>query len=462
MSKIAFLKSGSTEVQQAQDATPAADNTDNALNSFADTRRASRVGLWALGIGFGGFLLWAAFAPLDEGVAAPGQVSIDTHRKPVQHLAGGLVKEVLVGEGQIVKEGQVLVRLDEATTKANYESSRQKYLTLRAMEGRLVAEQTNSGKINFHPELVEAAAKDPAIRSLMTTQEQLLTARRGNLNGDLASLRQQIQGQEESIRAYRSIVESRKSQLALLTEELKNTRELANEGYAPRSRQWELERSVADVNASTSDAMGNIQRAIASIGDLRSRLISREQDFRKDVQQQMADVKSQVQAEAERLRALTGDLSRIEIKAPASGQVVGLQMQTPGGVIQPGQKVMDIVPFNEPLLLEARVPPTFVDRVHAGLPVDIRFSNFAHTPTLVVDGKVISVSGDLITDPNNPNNTYYLARVEVTPAGRKELGARQLQAGMPTEMIFRTGERSLLNYLLGPLYKRMAASMKEA
>jgi protease secretion system membrane fusion protein len=142
--------------------------------------------------------------------------------------------------------------------------------------------------------------------------------------------------------------------------------------------------------------------------------------------------------------------------------VVGLQIQTPGGVIQPGQKLMDIVPFDEPLLLEAKVPPTFIDRMRAGLPVDIRFSNFAHSPTLVVEGKVLSVSGDLITDPNNPNVSYYLARVEVTPEGRKQLGDRQLQAGMPTEMIFRTGERSLLNYLLGPLYKRMAGSMKEA
>lgn len=467
MAKIALLKSGDGTAEATPTVGPGASGpaesgNDATLAAYGDTRRASRVGLWALGIGFGGFLLWAALAPLDEGVAAPGQVSIDTHRKPVQHLAGGLVKEVLVREGQTVKEDQVLVRLDEATTKANYEASRQKYMTLRAMEGRLVAEQTGAAKPTFHPELVEAAAKDPFIRVLMTTQEQLLTARRGNLAGDVASLRQQIQGQEESIRAYRSIVESRRSQLALLNEELRNLRGLVSEGYAPRTKQWELERGVADINASLSDSLGNIQRGLASIGDLRSRLISREQDYRKDVEQQMADVKSQVQAESERLRALTGDLSRVEIKSPAAGQVVGLQIQTPGGVIQPGQKLMDIVPFDEPLLLEAKVPPNFIDRVHTGLPVDIRFSSFAHTPTLVVDGKVISISNDLITDPNNPNIQYYLARVEVTPEGRKKLGNRQLQSGMPTEMIFRTGERSMLTYLLGPLYKRMAASMKES
>jgi protease secretion system membrane fusion protein len=177
----------------------------------------------------------------------------------------------------------------------------------------------------------------------------------------------------------------------------------------------------------------------------------------------MSDVKAQVEAEAEKLRALTGDLNRIDIRAPATGQVVGLQLQSEGGVVQPGQKIMDIVPNDEPLLLEAKVPPNYIDRMHAGLPVDIRFNSFANTPTLVVEGKVVSVSSDLVTDPGNPNSPpYYLARVEVTPEGRKQLGNRKLEAGMPTEMVFRIGERSLLTYLLGPLYKRTAAAMKES
>ena len=459
MAKIALLNPASRA--EPAPAEPADDTADTPIAAYTDTRRASRFGLWALAIGFGGFLLWAAFAPLDEGVAAPGLVSVDTHRKPVQHLTGGLVKEVMVREGQAVKEGQVLIKLDEAAARANHEAARQKYMTLRAMEGRLLAEQAGASRINFHPELVTAAAQDPLIRSLMTTQEQLLAARRGNLAADLQSLRQQIHGNEETVRAYRMMIESRKSQLALLTEELRNIRGLVADGYAPRTRQWELERSVAEVNASLSELTGNIMRAQSGIGDLRSRLVAREQDYRKDVEQQMADVRAQVEAEGERLRALANDLARIEIRAPASGQVVGLAMQTPGGVIQSGQKLMDIVPFDEPLLLEARVQPNFIDRVHAGLPVDVRFSTFAHTPTLVVEGMVKSVSSDLITDPAT-QQSYYLARVEVTPEGKKQLGNRQLQAGMPTEMIFRTGERSLLTYLLGPLYKRMAASMKEA
>lgn len=149
------------------------------------------------------------------------------------------------------------------------------------------------------------------------------------------------------------------------------------------------------------------------------------------------------------------------IRAPAEGQVVGLAVQTVGGVIQPGQKLMDIVPKNEVLLLETKVAPHLIDRVHSGLIADVRFSSFAHSPQLVVQGKVDSISTDLITEPQNPNISYYLARVSVTAEGLKELGNRQLQAGMPAEVVIKTGERSVLTYLLHPLLKRIAASMKE-
>ena len=140
--------------------------------------------------------------------------------------------------------------------------------------------------------------------------------------------------------------------------------------------------------------------------------------------------------------------------------MVSLAIQSAGGVIGAGQKLMDIVPENESLLLEARVAPHLIDKVHAGLAVDIRFSNFAHSPQLVVAGKVLSVSGDLIVEPQNPGG-FFLARIGVTPEGMKELGARQLQPGMPAEVVFKTGERSMLTYLMSPLVKRMAAAMKE-
>ena len=193
---------------------------------------------------------------------------------------------------------------------------------------------------------------------------------------------------------------------------------------------------------------------------MRQRAISRQQEYRKEVESQLAEVAREAESEAERFRATQDDLARIEIKAPAAGQVVGLAFQTVGGVIGPGQKLMDIVPEDQALLIEARVAPHLIDRVTQGLPVDVRFSSFAHTPQLVVNGKVVSVSGDQLIDQHTGLG-YYLARVGVTAEGYKKLGTRQLQPGMPVEVIFLTGERSMLTYLLNPLTKRLAASMTE-
>lgn len=425
----------------------------------ARSSRAARIGMLALALGFGGFVLWAAFAPLDEGVAAPAGVTVDTKRKSVQHLSGGIVQEVLVHEGQQVKEGDPLVRLDAAVAQANFESSRQRYFSLRAMEGRLVAEYDGQRTISWHADLQEGA-KDPQIRQQMAMQEQLLATRRAALEADLSAIQESMRGQEGLVQAYRGMLESRKLQFGLLSEELKNMRPLVADGYAPRTRQMELERAVAESLTSQTDLQGNTVRATQAIAELRQRSAARQQEYRKEVESQRADITREVQAESAKYTSLKNDLARIEIRSPATGQVVGLLMQTAGGVIGPGQKMMDIVPSDSPLVLETRVPPHVIDRVRNDLPVDIRFSAFSHTPTLVVEGKVASVSADLIVEPQT-NMAYYLARVIVTPEGLKKLGKRQMQPGMPAEVIIRTGERSLLTYLVGPLVKRVAASMKE-
>lgn len=425
-----------------------------------DTAGAARKGLWALGIGLGGFLLWAALAPLDEGVPSPGLVSIDTKRKAVQHLSGGIVKEVLVREGQQVSENQLLMRLDDANARANYESIRQQYLGLRAIQGRLLAEQAGLANITFHPQLLEAAKADPLIAAQVATQEQLFRSRRAALQADVQALQEGIQGQQALIQSYQSMLASRRSQLALLNEELGHTRELVKEGYAPRNRQLELERMAADSNGSIAELTGSLLRAQRSVAEMRQRIIARQQEYRKEVETQLADVSRNVESDEDKFQALGNDLGRTEIKSPAAGQVVGLSVQTVGGVVQAGQKLMDIVPANETLLLESHVPPHLIDRVHSGLPVDVRFSTFANSPQLVVDGKVVSISGDLLTDAQT-NVSYYLARVELTPEGRRKLGNRVLQPGMPVEVVLKTGERSLLAYLLHPLTKRLAAAMKE-
>ncbi|HSH89374.1 MAG TPA: HlyD family type I secretion periplasmic adaptor subunit [Ramlibacter sp.] len=425
----------------------------------ADSASAARVGLWALAIGLGGFLLWAGLAPLDEGVPSQGLIAIDTKRKAVQHPTGGIVKQVLVGEGDRVKEGQLLIKLDEAATRANYEAIRQHYLGFRAAHARLVAEQTGAAKITFHPDLV-AASQDPLIRNQVITQEQLFQSRKNALRADLQGLQESIEGQLGLIRAYEGMLASRRNSNKLINEELSQTRELVKEGYAPRNRQLELERMVSESTGAIAELLGNITRSQRAVLELKQKGIARQQEYRKEVESQLGEVTREVQSDEQKFRALSDDMGRIEIKSPAAGQVVGLAVQTVGGVVQAGQKLMDIVPDNELLLVETRVAPNLIDKVHAGLPVDIRFNAFSNSPTLVVDGKVVSISGDLLTDPQT-GVQYYLSRVAVTPEGYKKLGKRTLQPGMPVEVVLKTGERSLLTYLLHPLTKRLAGAMKE-
>ncbi len=425
-----------------------------------DTGRPIKIGLWTLGIGFGGFLLWAGLAPLDEGVPTMGMVVIDTKRKAVQHLTGGIVDHVFVKEGQVVKSEEPLMRLENTLTLANYESIRQHYLTLRAMEGRLLAEQSDQAKITFHADLLQAD-RDHYIKQTINNQQQLFQSRRLSLQADMQAIKESIQGQEASIQGYEGMLHARKSQQAFIQEDLDGMRDLVKEGYAPRTKQLELERMAAEAIGSAADLQGTIQRARSAIAEMKMRAIQRTQEYRKEVDSQLSDVRRQVQADAEKFKASAEELARTVIRAPSEGQVVGLVVQTVGGVIGPGQKLMDIVPANEALLLETRIPPHMIDRVHAGLSTDVRFSGFAHSPFLVVQGRVDSVSSDLISEPQDPNISYYLARVSITPEGIKKLGGRQMQAGMPAEVIIKTGERSMLTYILHPLLKSMAGSMKE-
>ena len=425
----------------------------------SDTRSPARLGLWVLGIGFGGALLWAGFAPLDEGVPTQGTVTLDTKRKAVQHPQGGIVREVLVKEGQFVKKDEPLLRLDDAVVQANFEAVRQHYLTMRAMEGRLDAEQRGAAKISFHPDLL--AKDEPLIKQTIDNQQQLFQSRRQAQAADMQAIEESIRGQQASIQGYEGVLRSRHAQQEFIQEDLKGLRDLVKEGYAPRSKQFEMERMAAESLGSIAELQSNIMRARAAIAEMKMRAIQRTQEYRKEIDSSLSDVRREVQADAEKYKAVSDEMGRTIIRAPAEGQVVGLAVQTVGAVIGPGQKLMDIVPGHEALLLEARISPHMIDRVHPGLETDVRFSSFAHSPSLVVQGKVESVSADLIIEQQPNSMPYYLARVSVTPEGMKELGGRQMQAGMPAEVVIKTGERTVLTYLLHPLIKRMAASMKE-
>lgn len=403
------------------------------LGEHTDTQAPIRLGFWVLLIGFGGFLLWMAFAPLDEGVSAQASVSIETRRKTIQHLSGGVVQQVLVKEGQWVGEGEVLVLLDEAVAKANYQSVRQNYMSQRATESRLLAELHGDGAITFHPDLVQAS-KDPLVKQHMQTQRELFQSRRAS--------------NVASTLGVTTMLESRQAQAALQSQQLEAVKELAAEGYASRNQVLQMEQSRAELRAVVADLTASKSRV--------------RQEYLKEVTAQLAEVRREVQSGQEKLVAVTQDLARTQIRSPVAGQVVGLTLGSNGGVVSPGQRLMDIIPKGEALMVDAKVPPHVIDKVYAGEDVEVRFSTFANSPQLVLNGKLVSVSSDVITEQTAMGNmSYYLARAEITPEGIRQLGSRVMQPGMPAEVLIKTGERSVLTYLMHPLTKRLASAMKE-
>lgn len=439
-----------------------ADNV-HAIESYAHSVSQTRKGAAILLCGLVGFVLWAVFAPLDEGVPTEGVISVETNHKVVQHLTGGMVSALQVHEGQEVHAGDVLFKLDAQASRARYEEVWQRYAGLRAQEDRLRAEQSHRAAIDFHPDLTNQQ-QDPFVQQHMRNQSQLLAARIAALAADIAAKRESIAGYQALIEGYRGVLSSHESQLTLLEDQLQGVRALTAEGYAPRNQQNDLEQRVAALYGERANTQANMTRAQRAILELQQQINQRNQTEQKEIDADMAQVKLQVEADAQKVLALRQELGRTEIRSPASGQVVGLQVHTVGAVVQPGQKLMDIVPSGEALIVDAQIPPHLIDKIHVGQAADIRFSTFANSPQLLAEGQLKSLSKDLLSKPAatvEGSQSYYLARVMLTDKGMHALQGRQLQPGMPVQVVIKTGERTLWNYLMHPLSKRLAASMKE-
>jgi protease secretion system membrane fusion protein len=450
-------------MMMTQSTSPVQTSSPDLVEDVVDTQKPIRLGAAVLVVGFGAFLLWAGFAPLEQGVPATGTVAIETRKKTIQHPTGGVVKEVLVKEGQWVKEGEVLIEVSDTQARANNETIRQAYLSQRAVEARLEAELNNAASIRFGSD-IEKNKTDPYALQLMLTQQNLFAARRASFVAEVSAIEQSIQALKDQLWGVDQSIANRLVQIQLQEKHLKSIKTLAEEGYAPKNQVLQMEQTQTELKTALSDLKSNQARLSRSIEESQYRLAQRKQDYIKDVMGQLAEVKKEVQAGKERLTTTNEELARTQIKSPVEGQVVGLSISATGGVVMAGQKLMDVVPKSEALLVDAKVQPHIIDKVQTGMDVSVRFNTFANTPQLVVPGKLVALTSDVITDASagmGGVSSYYLGRVEITPEGLKILGNRALQPGMPTEVLFKVGERTLLQYIMYPLTKRIAASLKE-
>lgn len=368
-----------------------------------DAGAQTRLG-WLIAIaGVGGFLVWASFAPLDQGVPVSGTVTVATNKKAIQHPTGGVVGEILVNEGDTVKAGQPLVKMNDIQARAQADIARVQYFAARATEARLVAERDGKGSIAFPPEL-ESEKGHPRIAAAIRTQKQLFDSRRTAIQ----------------------------SELAILEEQLAGVRDLAKEGYVARNRLLDLERTY----------------------------IQRRQGYQSEVRTQLAEVQKEAEALKMRLVSLDFDLANAIVKAPADGTVVGMNVFTNGGVISPGFRMMDIVPSEDQLVVEGQVPVNLIDKVHPDLEVDLIFSAFNQNLTPHIPGVVTFVSADRMVDERS-GAPYYKMKAVVTPKGMKLIEHLQVRPGMPVDLFIKTGERTMMNYLLKPLTDNFKAALTE-
>ncbi|MBT8765444.1 HlyD family type I secretion periplasmic adaptor subunit [Pseudomonas boanensis] len=433
---------------------------DNPPEVDTDDARPARWGVWLVLAGFGGFLAWAVLAPLDAGVVANATVNVTNARKTIQHLTGGTVDAILVREGDIVKAGQELVLLDPTQAIAEQGALSSQYIVAKTVEDRLSAERDGAEQVIFSPELLERFSGDPRLMEAIALQQRLFHTRRKALVGEISILHENLNGAEEQLNGLRQVQNTRVNQSNFLKQELDGVRSLAAEGYIPRNRMLELERNASELNGSMAQNIADIGRTRNQIAELKLRILQREQDFQKEVESQLTDVQKEATSLSEKLRSIDYQVDNTVIRSPIDGIVLGLNIATIGGVIQPGARIMDVIPDKEPLQVDAQVPVQAIDKMAPGLPVDITFPAFNHAQTPNIPGRVLTVAADRLVDEAS-KQPYYLAQVEVTDEGMKLLGVNNIRAGMPATVTIKTGERSLMSYLMKPLMGRVDTAFKE-
>jgi protease secretion system membrane fusion protein len=426
----------------------------------ADYERAVRFGLWVLAVGFGGFFAWAAFAPLDEGVPAPGVVSVESKRKRIDHPTGGIVEKILVREGQRVREGQDLIALNETQAKAALNATLSQWRIALATEARLKAERDGLNSIAFPRALIDAAT-EPEVAVATKAQTELFQTRRAALRGELKIIGESVRGLEVQLRSLDQLKAGREKQIRLFDEQLASYTKLNAQGFVSRNQLLDIERQLAEVQSKQSEDLANIAGISARLAEFRTRAAQRELDYRREVETQLADIQRELATLGERLAALRDTHTRLVLRAPVSGTVVDLAYHTIGGVIKPGDRILDIVPEDDELIVEAQVPPQYIDRVYVDLPAQVHFdAHMNRAEGTVVRGKVSVVSADALADPRT-GARYYALRVSVPVTELKKLGNLRLQPGMQGTVMVITGERSFLVYLARPLFRRFHSAMTE-
>ncbi len=420
-----------------------------------------RIGLVILLITFVIFGLWAALAPLGGAALAPGVVVVQSHRKTVQHLEGGIVKRLLVREGDTVKRGDVLLELDDTQSAAEVGIVQGQLISARALEARLIAERDGEPEVTY--DSAWKGTDDTHIKDTVRGQNQIFLARKNAHDGERAVLEQRI-GQLHSQQAgLTQLKKSKQTLVASYEEEISDLTELLKDGFADKRRLREFERSYAQGLGDIADLSARIAAINIKVGETQLQALQIDKEFQHEVASALEEVQGAIFELREKMQVLSDRVRRAQVIAPVDGMVVGLSVHTEGGVIASGSPILDIVPLGESLMVEAQVQPLDIDRVKLGMRAEVRFSAFARASTPVFEGEVLTLSADRLIDEST-GQPYFLARITLTAESQesfKELEGIYLIPGMPAEVLIKTGDRTLLKYLAQPFGNMFARSFIE-
>lgn len=428
------------------------------LPPSTDWRRPALLGYAIIFLTFGVVGSWTAYAQLDSAIVAQGVVSIETNRKTVQHLEGGIIRDILVREGQRVKGGDVLFRLDNTQALANAEAIQNQLGALRATEARLLSERSGSKEIEFPQDLLNSDRN--VVKMAITDQRKQFAERRDSLAGQVAILESRIQQFQTEIEGLQREKTATEQQLEYIEDELSGLKKLLERNLVQKSRVLALEREKSRLEGVIGRSVADASKASNSIGEANLQIKQLRQKFLEDVNSSILETRQKISELTEKGHIAHDVLHRIDIVAPRTGEAQNLRVSTIGGVVRAGEPLVDIVPENEALIIQAQISPNDVESVRAGMRADIRFPSF-HTKVLpVIFGQITTVSKDRLTDEQS-KQPYFLARIAVADHDVPREIKGTLTAGMPAEVMVPTGERTVASYLVRPLENRFRKALRE-
>jgi epimerase transport system membrane fusion protein len=415
-------------------------------------------GLSVMALFFGGFGAWAGLAPLSGATVGTGLIAVKGNRQTVQHQDGGTIREIPVRDGDRVERGSVVLRLDDIAARARVQTLTATRDAALALQARLVAERDGREEPAFPPELLNRLT-EAGVSEAIAAQRALFQERKAQVVAETAVRRQKIAQLREQIGGLRMEIEGLTRQMALIVEELEGVRELYTKGYAPKPRLLALQRTQAQLLAERGAKTAAVAQAEQAVGETELAIVAAQSQRSTEVSEGLREVQAKLTEGEPALLAAREVLDRTVLRAPATGEVVGSTVFTPGGVLAAGATVLDIVPTEEGLIVETRIAPENIDEVAVGSVAEVRFIGLPQRRKPEVKGRVVTLSADQLTDERSGTG-YFSARVQLDPADLA-ISRIQPQPGMPVQVLITTQPRTLLDYVVGPLSDAVARAFRE-